>query len=81
MYSISFPERENILTVFSFQKEEAEYNRYKDVMAGDLGEWGNSEEKSDSGKSEKKENFTNASDDPSRNALSGLGDIEGVQML
>lgn len=50
-------------------------------MAGDLGEWGNSEEKSDSGKSEKKENFTNASDDPSRNALSGLGDIEGVQML
>ncbi|ROT67118.1 peptidyl-prolyl cis-trans isomerase FKBP4 isoform X1 [Penaeus vannamei] len=62
-------------------KEEAEYNRYKDVMAGDLGEWGNSEEKSDSGKSEKKENFTNASDDPSRNALSGLGDIEGVQML
>nr|XP_045623565.1 peptidyl-prolyl cis-trans isomerase FKBP4-like [Procambarus clarkii]XP_045623566.1 peptidyl-prolyl cis-trans isomerase FKBP4-like [Procambarus clarkii]XP_045623567.1 peptidyl-prolyl cis-trans isomerase FKBP4-like [Procambarus clarkii]XP_045623568.1 peptidyl-prolyl cis-trans isomerase FKBP4-like [Procambarus clarkii]XP_045623569.1 peptidyl-prolyl cis-trans isomerase FKBP4-like [Procambarus clarkii]XP_045623570.1 peptidyl-prolyl cis-trans isomerase FKBP4-like [Procambarus clarkii] len=46
-------------------REAAEANRWKDVMAGDLGEWGNAEEKNDSGKSE----------------LSKLVNIDGVQML
>ncbi|KAK8737486.1 hypothetical protein OTU49_004518 [Cherax quadricarinatus] len=47
------------------EREEAETNRWKDVMAGDLGEWGNAEEKNDSGKSE----------------LAKLVNIDGVQML
>ncbi|XP_050688698.1 peptidyl-prolyl cis-trans isomerase FKBP4-like [Eriocheir sinensis] len=46
-------------------REEAEANRWKDVMAGDLGEWGKAEEKKDSDKCE----------------LSQLVNIDGVHML
>lgn len=57
----------NIWYVFIhiWQREEAEANRWKDVMAGDLGEWGKAEEKKDSDKSE----------------LSQLVNIDGVHML
>ncbi|XP_066956604.1 LOW QUALITY PROTEIN: peptidyl-prolyl cis-trans isomerase FKBP4-like [Macrobrachium rosenbergii] len=46
-------------------REEAEAKRNKDVMGGDLGEWGNAEEKSDSGKVD----------------LTQKLDIENVEML
>lgn len=46
-------------------REEAQARRLKDVMGGDLGEWGNAEEKCDTGKSE----------------LSRMVNIDGVEML
>lgn len=51
--------------LIGFQREEAEANRWKDVMAGNLGEWGKAEEKRDSDKRD----------------LTQLVNIDGVQML
>lgn len=51
--------------LIGFQREEAEANRWKDVMAGNLGEWGKAEEKRDSDKRD----------------LAQLVNIDGVQML
>lgn len=51
--------------MIGFQREEAEANRWKDVMAGNLGEWGKAEEKRDSDKRD----------------LAQLVNIDGVQML